>query len=97
MGTLALKTVSGVAATCALTSGKTLLRVIILWVTVGIWLATLLTVFAPLVAMFVLIFGTDEMIRAWPFSITCWMLSVCGLVFIAWMRDPSNRKGLQWQ
>lgn len=93
MGTLALKTASGVAATCALTGGKTLFRAIILWVTVGIWLATLLTVFWPLIAMFVLIFGTDGMIHALPFSATCWLLSAFGLAFIAWMRD--HRKGLQ--
>lgn len=84
MSTLALKTASGVAATCGLAVGKTLGWILVLGFTVGIWLAILLTAIWPFVAAYVLVCGPDEMIRYLPFNAVCWAFNVAGLFFIAW-------------
>lgn len=83
MGTSALKTASGVAATCGLTTCRTLGKAIFLWVATCLWVAVVLTAVWPFVVASVLIWGSDEMIRDIPFNAVCWAFNVGGLLFIA--------------
>ncbi len=80
MGALVLKSASGVAATCGLAACKAMLWIFTLW----LWLAILLTAIWPFVAVYVLAFGTDEMIRDIPPNAVCWAFNAAGILFIAW-------------
>lgn len=81
---MALKTASGVAATCGLTACRTLGRAILLWVAGCLGVAIVLTAVWPFVAVSVLIWGTDEMIRDIPINAVCWAFNASVLIFIAW-------------
>lgn len=90
MAMLALKTASGVAATCGWTAGKALARTIILLFAAVLWLAVVLTAIWPLTAAHTLVYGSAEMREGLPFYALCWVFNAGGLFIIAL---DSRRRG----
>lgn len=84
MTDMVFKAASGGAALCRLATWQG----IILLVAVALWLSVLLTALWPFVAVYILVWGPEELKQGLPFYGACWMFNAAGLFFVWWSSPP---------